>query len=79
MIGVAAVAPPPLVLPVVSLACVATAAGVAFFAWRAGAARDSATITPWDVAGAFALIGFAAAMLSKPENVAYAFAGALAG
>jgi hypothetical protein len=49
------------------------------FAWRTHAEPQSTTVTSWDVAGAFAFIGFSAAMLSKPENVVYALAGAVAG
>jgi hypothetical protein len=66
---VAAFVPRPLVLPVLSLAAVAAAALVALFAWVARARRRGDTITAWDIAGAFALIGCAAAMFSEPENV----------
>jgi hypothetical protein len=79
LFGIAALAPAPLVLPVVSLVCLAAAAGATMFAWRTHAEPQSTTVTSWDVAGAFAFIGFAAAMLSKPENVVYALAGAVAG
>jgi predicted benzoate:H+ symporter BenE len=79
LLGVAALTPAPLILPVVSLACLALAAGAALSAWRTGASRSSATVTCWDIAGALAFIGFAAAMLSKPENVFYAFADATVG
>jgi hypothetical protein len=79
LFGIAAFTPAPLILPVISLVCLAAAAGAAMFAWRTHAEQQSATITSWDIAGAFAFIGFAAAMLSKPENVVYALAGAVAG
>jgi hypothetical protein len=78
-LSIAALTRPSLILPAVSLSCVAAATGVALFAWCTHARRNAATITSWDVAGALALIGFAAAMLSKPENVIHAFAGAPAG
>jgi len=79
LLGIAALAPPPLILPVISLVCLAAAVGTAVFAWRTHAEPQSTTVTSWDVAGAFAFAGFAAAMLSKPENVVYALAGAVAG
>ena len=61
--------PRPLVLPVLSLASIAVAALAALLAWAFPARRGDETITAWDVAGAFALIGCGAAMLSEPENV----------
>lgn len=63
--------PRPLVLPVLSLIAIAGAAILSFVAWRRGAVRHSPQVTAWDVAGAFAFIGFAAAMLSDPEQVIY--------
>jgi hypothetical protein len=79
LLGVTALTPPPLILPVISLVCLTIAAIAALFAWQTSASRRSATITTWDIAGALAFIGFAAAMLSKPENVVFAFAGATVG
>jgi hypothetical protein len=69
MIVIAAVVPRPLVLPVLSLAAVAAAALAALAAWAARARRHGDSLTAWDIAGACALIGCAAAMLSEPENV----------
>jgi hypothetical protein len=66
---IAALVPRTLVLPVVSLAAVAAAMLVALLAWLVQARRRDDTITSWDIAGACALIGCAAAMLSEPENV----------
>ena len=77
--AIATLAPAPLILPIIGIICLITAAATALFAWRTGARRHSETVTVWDVAGALAFVGFAAAMLSKPENVLYAFAGATAG
>jgi len=77
--AVVALAPAPLILPIISIICLATAAAVALAAWQTRARRQSESVTLWDVAGAMAFVGFAAAMLSKPENVLYAFAGATAG
>jgi hypothetical protein len=63
----AALAPPPLVLPLVSFLSVTVAALIAAAAWAAGARRGGEEITAWDVAGAFTLIGCAAAMLTQNE------------
>jgi hypothetical protein len=62
-------APRPLVLPILSVAAIAIAGVTALVAWAFSARRGGDTITAWDVAGAFALIGCGAAMLSEPENV----------
>jgi hypothetical protein len=62
------------VLPVASLLALAGASAVALFAWRCGVIRNSPRVTLWDVAGALALIGFAAGMLSEPDHVARLFA-----
>jgi hypothetical protein len=66
------------VLPVLCLLALAGAALVALFAWWRGAkpyaARPRADrVTGWDVAGALALIGFAAGMLSEPNSVLHLF------
>jgi hypothetical protein len=66
---VAVFVPRPLVLPVVSLVALAAAGLAALLAWLIRAKQRTNTITTWDVAGACALIGCAAAMLSDPENV----------
>ena len=60
--------PRPLVLPVLCLIAIAGAAVVSFVAWRQGSAHDSQHVTAWDIAGALAFIGFAAGMLSNPEQ-----------
>jgi hypothetical protein len=61
------------VLPVLCLLALAGAALVALAACWRSARRDSDCITDhvtsWDVAGALALIGFAAGMLSEPHSV----------
>jgi hypothetical protein len=79
LVAIALLAPPPLILPTASLALLALAGALALFAWRSGARRHSTSITSWDVAGALAFIAFAAAILSQPENVLVAFAGAMTG
>lgn len=69
LLAVAALVPRALFLPSISLTAIAAAATVSFAAWWFGSRRHSNTITLWDVAGACALIGCAAAMLSEPEVV----------
>lgn len=63
--------PRPLVLPVFCLVSIAGAAVTLAVAWRRRTARHSSQINAWDVAGALAFIGFAAGMLSNPEQVIY--------
>jgi hypothetical protein len=57
------------VLPLISLAAVALAAITALVAWVRRAKRHGDRVTMWDVSGALAFIGCAAAMLSRPDNV----------
>lgn len=71
---VAALVPRAAVLPTISLIAIAAAAGAAALAWWRKARRHAATVTLWDVAGAFVLIGCAAAMMSQPENLLQVFA-----
>jgi len=61
--------PPPLVLPALGLVSFTAAVLVALFAYCSGADRHADGITPWDMAGAFALIWVAAGMLSEPEHI----------
>jgi len=56
-------------LPLMSLIALASAAVIALAAWCLSSSRQSAGITLWDVAGAYAFIGFAAGMLSDPQQV----------
>ena len=79
LLAIAALTPSPLVLPVFSIVFLSLSGLAALFAWLSGARRHVNAITSWDVAGAFAFVGFGAAILSKPENVLYAFAGVIAG
>ncbi len=65
----ASFAPRLLILPVLSLAAVTVAGLAALLAWVFRAPWHGDNITIWDISGAFAFIGFAAAMLSKPEHV----------
>jgi hypothetical protein len=65
--GAELMAPDPLALPMISLLALGIAAAVALLAWATGARRDGDAITAWDVAGAFTLIGCAAAMLTQNE------------
>ena len=58
-----------LLLPLTSLIALASAAVIALAAWCLSSSRQSAGITLWDVSGAYAFVGFAAAMLSDPQQV----------
>jgi uncharacterized membrane protein len=62
------------VLPFMCLIALVGAALVSLAAWWCGAKRQGEHITFWDVAGALALIGFAAGMLSEPSSVLQLFA-----
>ena len=59
----------PLLLPLMSLIALASAAIVALAAWWLSSDRHSAGITLWDISGAYGFIGFAAGMLSEPQQV----------
>jgi uncharacterized protein (DUF1501 family) len=61
--------PHPLLLPMLSLAAIGCAAALALVAYWRRAPRHVETITLWDLAGAAALIGFAAGMLTGPEQI----------
>jgi hypothetical protein len=63
--------PQPLVLPVLSLAALACAAVLALVAYWRRAPRHVENITLWDLAGVAALIGFAAGMLTGPDQILY--------
>jgi hypothetical protein len=67
----AAMMPLPLVIPAMSLLALACAGVAALLAWWSGAASDGERITLWDIAGAAAFIGFAAGMLSDPNQVVH--------
>lgn len=73
VLGALALLPVALMLPAVSLAALAAAAVTAGIAWRIGAERHAPRMTAWDVAGAFALIGFGAGMISDPAHVLQLF------
>jgi hypothetical protein len=57
------------VLPSLCVVALASAAIIAFAAWCMSADRNSTTISLWDIAGSYAFIGFAAGMISDPEQV----------
>jgi hypothetical protein len=42
---------------------------IAFVAWWISSNRDSRRISLWDVSGAYAFIGFAAGMISDPQEL----------
>ena len=66
---------PPLLLPLISLVLLTCAAVFALAAWWTSSQRNSAYINLWDLSGAYAFTGFAAAMLSEPQQVMEFFAG----
>jgi hypothetical protein len=55
--------------PSMSLVALAISAIVALAAWCLSSDRHGAGISLWDVSGAYAFIGFAAGMLSDPQQV----------
>jgi hypothetical protein len=63
----------PLLLPALSLAWLVNAGCVALLAWSLRAKRHTDHVNLWDVAGAYAFIGFAIGMISKPEHVLQLF------
>jgi Flp pilus assembly protein TadB len=69
LLAIVLLAPAALVLPVVSLVAIAGAAIVALLAWWRGAERASNSVTGWDVAGALALIGFSAGILTDSDQI----------
>ncbi len=58
-----------LVLPAVGAAALIAGAGVALFAWLFGSPRKPDRISAWDFAGALLFVGFAATILSHPEQI----------
>src|SRR5215470_18364824 len=71
LILLASFVPRPLVLPVLSLTALGCAAVLALAAYWRRAPRHVESITLWDLAGAAALIGFAAGMLTGPDQIIY--------
>jgi hypothetical protein len=65
--------PLPLILPTLSIVSFTVAGFIALLAYHSGADRHADRITPWDVAGVFALIWVVAGMLSEPEQVVQLF------
>jgi len=59
----------PLLLETMSLIALTFSAIVALAAWGLSSDRHGAGITLWDVSGAHAFVGFAAGMLSDPQQV----------
>jgi hypothetical protein len=67
---------PPLLLPFINLVSLTCAAVVALAAWWTSSERNSAYVNLWDLSGAYAFTGLAAAMLSEPQQVMEYCAGA---
>jgi hypothetical protein len=65
--------PAPVILPAFGLAFLAAAGSLGLLAWRLGLKRRTEHINLWDVAGACAFIGFAAGIISQPEQVLQLF------
>ena len=63
----------PLLLPAFSLAWLVNTGCVALLACCLRAKRHTDHVNLWDVAGAYAFIGFASGMISKPEHVLQLF------
>jgi hypothetical protein len=61
--------PRPLVLPALSVVAIGVSGLTALAAWAFRAQRSTEHVSLWDISGALALIGCAAATLSKPESV----------
>ena len=68
-IGFLLLARTPLLLSSMSLIALAISAIAALAAWCLSSDRHGVGITLWDVSGAYAFIGFAAGMLSDPQQV----------
>ena len=64
---------PGLVLPALSILLFAEAAIAAVVASSIHVHRNSDNITVWDIAGAFTMLGCAAAIFSEPDQVAQFF------
>jgi hypothetical protein len=65
--------PLPLVLPLVSVLSFVIAGIVSLLAYASGADRHARGITPWDVAGIFALIWVGAGLACSPEHAVQLF------
>ena len=73
----AAFAPRPLFLPVLSLAALGVAGLAALLAWVGKAEWRGNNVTMWEIAGAFAFVGCAAAAFSETETVLQLFGHAV--
>jgi hypothetical protein len=61
--------PLPLVMPSLSAVLMFLAMLASALAWTCGSQRSGDAVTIWDIAGAFAFLGCAAAIFSRPESV----------
>jgi hypothetical protein len=69
LLALARLVPAPLLLPTLSIVLLTMSGGCALLAWRLNGRRRPDRIDLWDIAGACAFVGCAAAMLSQPEHV----------
>jgi hypothetical protein len=74
LIVIASHVPPAAVLPSLSIVYLTAAGLLALIGWGIGDDdRNSNKVTIWDLSGAFAFLGFAAGILSTPEDVMTVF------
>ncbi len=71
--------PRELLFPVASALCLALAFASAIYAWRNGANYRSHRLTFWDLAGAFAFLGFGAGALTGSDAALQLFGMARGG
>lgn len=72
-------APRELLFPAASALCLALAFATAVYAWRNNAAYRSHRLTFWDLAGAFAFLGFGAGALTESSAALQLFGMARGG
>ena len=63
----------PVLLPAFGLAWLVNAGCASLLAWSVRFKRRTDYVNLWDIAGAYALIGFALGMISKPDDVLQLF------
>jgi hypothetical protein len=68
LLGLVWIVPPGLGLPLFATALLVFGGLVAAYAWLRGV-KNSNRVSAWDVAGTCVIVGFAAAIMSRPEQV----------
>jgi hypothetical protein len=69
LMGLVWIVPPGLGLPLFATVLLVSGGLVAAYAWWSGARMGGNRVSAWDVAGSCVLVGFAAAIMSRPEQV----------